>query len=119
MPKYREALPQLGNKLFLTDGGLETTLVFHDKIDLPCFAAFDLLKHEWGRERIRDYYRQYASIAVAQEVGFILESVTWRANRDWGPSSATRRRPWRRRTDAPSKCWSSFGRILKRRNHQW
>ena len=31
--KYRNALPQLGNELFLTDGGLETTLVFHHGVD--------------------------------------------------------------------------------------
>ena len=39
MPRYRHALPQLsGPKVFLTDGGLETTLVFLDGIDLPGFA---------------------------------------------------------------------------------
>ena len=41
--KYRERLPQLDGGLFLTDGGLETTLVFHEGWDLPCFAAFVLL----------------------------------------------------------------------------
>src|SRR5581483_6811794 len=30
MAKYRNDLPQLKDKVFLTDGGLETTLVFHD-----------------------------------------------------------------------------------------
>ena len=30
MSKYRNRLPQLGDRLFLTDGGLETTLVFHE-----------------------------------------------------------------------------------------
>jgi S-methylmethionine-dependent homocysteine/selenocysteine methylase len=84
MPKYRHSLPQLGDKLFLTDGGLETTLVFHDGIELPCFAAFPLLNRQVGRERLRDYYVQYASMALAGKAGFILESVTWRANRDWG-----------------------------------
>ena len=29
MPKYRDQLPQLSGRLFLTDGGLETTLIFH------------------------------------------------------------------------------------------
>jgi hypothetical protein len=44
MSKYRNALPQMSGGLFLTDGGLETTLIFHDGIDLPLFASFDLLK---------------------------------------------------------------------------
>ena len=44
MTKYRHRLPQLGDQLFLTDAGIETTLIFHDKLDLPCFASFHLLK---------------------------------------------------------------------------
>jgi len=48
MTAYRTALPQLGGDLFLTDGGLETTLIFHDGIELPDFAAFVLLKDAAG-----------------------------------------------------------------------
>jgi len=84
MSKYRNSLPQLSDKLFLTDGGMETTLIFHDGIDLPYFAAFDQLRSEDGINRIRDYYRRYAAIATSNNVGFVLESVTWRANSDWG-----------------------------------
>jgi hypothetical protein len=46
MPLYRNKLPQLSGDLFLTDGGLETTLIFHEGIDLPAFAAFVLLENE-------------------------------------------------------------------------
>jgi S-methylmethionine-dependent homocysteine/selenocysteine methylase len=81
---YRHSLPQLGDRLFLTDGGLETTLVFHDKMDLPCFASFPLLDSEAGRKRLRDYYARYAMIAVNSRHGFVLEAPTWRANPDWG-----------------------------------
>ena len=38
----RTTLPQLDAEVFLTDGGLETTLVFDDGLDLPDFAAFGL-----------------------------------------------------------------------------
>ena len=48
--KYRTALPQLNGELFLTDGGIETTLIFHQGFELPYFAAFDLLKNGEGRE---------------------------------------------------------------------
>lgn len=83
MSKYRAALPQLGDALFLTDGGLETTLVFHDEMDLPEFAAFDLLKSPKGESHLLEYFRRYARIAQALNAGFVLESVTWRANPDW------------------------------------
>ena len=56
MATYRNSLPQLSRKLFLTDGGLETTLVFHDRVELPYFAAFDQMTSPEGRGRLRDYY---------------------------------------------------------------
>ncbi len=84
MPRYRNELPQLAGDLFLTDGGLETTLIFYEGIDLPEFAAFVLLENEDGCEALRKYYREYANIARDYHAGFILESMTWRASQDWG-----------------------------------
>ena len=84
MSKYRDNLLPLAGGVFLTDGGLETTLIFHEGVDLPEFAAFVLLKTAEGRARLRKYYSSYASLAKEREAGFILESPTWRANPDWG-----------------------------------
>jgi S-methylmethionine-dependent homocysteine/selenocysteine methylase len=75
--------PLPADTLFMTDGGLETTLVFHDGIELPYFAAFDLLKDEAGTDYLRSYYRRYAEMANRFGLGLVLESPTWRANRDW------------------------------------
>jgi S-methylmethionine-dependent homocysteine/selenocysteine methylase len=83
MAKYRDRLPQLSDRLFLTDGGIETSLIYLDGFDLPMFAAFDLFKTEEGLKGLRDYFVRYASIARAHELGFVLESPTWRANPDW------------------------------------
>jgi len=77
-------LPQLSGGLFLSDGGLETSLVFIDKVDLPHFAAFVLLDSELGRERLESYYRPYLELcADLPDAGFVLETPTWRANPDW------------------------------------
>ena len=84
MAKYRDNLPQLSKDLFLTDGGLETILIFQEGFDLPEFAAFDLLKHERGVESLKKYYRNYSACAREHEVGFVLESATYRASSDWG-----------------------------------
>ncbi|HVJ92223.1 MAG TPA: homocysteine S-methyltransferase family protein [Labilithrix sp.] len=73
----------LRHGFFLTDGGLETTLVFHEGIELPFFAAFVLLRTREGRERIRRYYERYLAIARDARAGFVLESPTWRASADW------------------------------------
>lgn len=84
MSKYRNRLPQLQGGVFLTDGGLETTLIFHNKIELPHFAAFDLLRDAGGRKALRQYYLPYIESARRNGCGFILDSVTWRSNPDWG-----------------------------------
>ncbi len=84
MNSYRAHLPQLGDKIFLTDGGMETTLIFHDGVDLPYFAAFDLLKTQAGEDLVRKYFCRYAAIARKHGVGCVLESPTWRASSHWG-----------------------------------
>jgi S-methylmethionine-dependent homocysteine/selenocysteine methylase len=84
MAKYRRRLPMLGGGPFLTDGGIETTLIFHEGLSLPHFAAFHLLRSEEGTQALRGYYRRHASIARKSGVGFVLESATWRASADWG-----------------------------------
>jgi S-methylmethionine-dependent homocysteine/selenocysteine methylase len=80
---HRQHLPQLDGGLFLTDGGIETTLIFHEGLDLPAFAAFDLLKDEQGTEALRRYYEPYVALANELGVGFVLESPTWRASPRW------------------------------------
>jgi S-methylmethionine-dependent homocysteine/selenocysteine methylase len=84
MPRYRHELPQLSDDLFLTDGGLGTTLAYHEGLDLPEFASFVLLDDEAGRKILRNYFRRYAEIAKKYQVGFIFESMTWRAGCEWG-----------------------------------
>src|SRR6185436_17201195 len=80
---YRWRLPQLDGGFFLTDGGIETTLIFHHGLELPTFAAFDLLKDDEGIEQLRRYYAPYARLTRERGVGLVLESPTWRANPDW------------------------------------
>ncbi len=81
---YRNALPQLEGGLFLTDGGIETSQIFNDGLELPDFAAFDLFRRPGGETVLREYFRAYARIAVRFRAGLILESATWRASADWG-----------------------------------
>jgi S-methylmethionine-dependent homocysteine/selenocysteine methylase len=84
MAKYRSRLPQLAGDVFLTDGGMETTLIFDQGLELAYFAAFDLLNRPNGVDALRAYYSTYANLARAQEVGIVLDSATWRASSDWG-----------------------------------
>lgn len=69
---------------FVTDGGLETDLIYHHGFDLPEFAAFPLVESESGRAALRNYYAGYAATARSAATGLLLETPTWRANPDWG-----------------------------------
>ncbi len=83
MARYRHHLPQLDGGIFLADGGLETSLVFHEGIDLPYFAAFPLLRTGEGRAALERYFRGYLPLASRRGLGFIIDTATWRASPDW------------------------------------
>ena len=80
----RTPLPQLDGSTYITDGGMETTLIFRDGLELPDFAAFVLLDDEDGVASLRSYYAAYVAIAKRHGVGIVLDTPTWRANPDWG-----------------------------------
>ena len=77
-------LPHLNAPLALTDGGMETTLIFDDGIDLPHFASFVLLDTDAGRDALRRYVSSYTAIAAAHDTPLVVETPTWRASADWG-----------------------------------
>jgi homocysteine S-methyltransferase len=67
---------------FVTDGGIETDLIFNRGIDLPEFAAFPLLDTEEGRSVLRDYFSSYVDVAARAGAPLLLDTPTWRANPD-------------------------------------
>jgi S-methylmethionine-dependent homocysteine/selenocysteine methylase len=88
--------------LFVTDGGLETSLIFHQGLDLPEFASFVLLEDEAGRTALRDYFEPYIGVARRHDAGFVLDTATWRANPDWGEKLGYSAKSSRPRTATPS-----------------
>lgn len=76
-------LPRPHGRPFITDGGLETTLVFQEGVDLPHFAAFPLALSERGRAILARYFAPYLAEARARRVGLVLDTPTWRASPDW------------------------------------
>ncbi len=82
--RYRERLPQLDGQVLLSDGGMETTLIFLEGLDLPCFASFPLVETEGGRAALTRYLEPYLAVARRYGTGFVLEAPTWRANPAWG-----------------------------------
>lgn len=83
MAKYRNRILEFADTLLITDGGLETKLIYYDGIQLRDFAAFELLQNETGYQWFREYFLIFINLARKYNVGLILESPTWRANPDW------------------------------------
>lgn len=81
--KYRHELPQMNSEMFLADGGLETTLIFHEGRELPLFAAIVLLEDEAGAVAVRRYYEPYVELARVHGTGIVLDTPTWRASPRW------------------------------------
>jgi homocysteine S-methyltransferase len=74
----------MASQMAITDGGIETVLVFQEGFDLPDFAAFPLIYDSNGRSAMRRYYETFLDLAADRGVPFVLGTPTWRANRDWG-----------------------------------
>ncbi len=83
MMTMRAQLPQSNRRLFLTDAGLETDLIFNQRIPLREFAAHTLLTGSAGRAALTRYYRGFLELARRYGTGFVLDSPTWRAQRHW------------------------------------
>ncbi|CAP92713.1 Pc16g00430 [Penicillium rubens Wisconsin 54-1255] len=79
-------LPQLtSSNLFVTEGGIETTLIYRNNLDLPSFSTLPLLNTEDGRQTISSIYQEYVNIALAHSTGVVLETRTWRGSPLWSP----------------------------------
>ncbi len=83
MSQYRQALPQLSGELFLMDAGIETDLIFNQGIEIPEFAAHTLLAETVSREAVASYFREFLALARSRDVGFVIDSQTWKAHTHW------------------------------------
>ena len=81
----RASRPLDDGSLFLTDGGMETALIFHQGQELPSFATFPLLEQRERQGRAPHLLRAVPRArADTRGTGFILGGCTWRASADWG-----------------------------------
>ena len=84
MAKHRNDLPQLRGETFITDGGVETHMIFNEGVDAPHQCVFTMIDSDGGRDKLREYYRRYLPLAQRAGTGFLFDTNTWRASADWG-----------------------------------
>lgn len=70
-------------EITLTDGGIETRIIYEFRRSIGDFEAYKLLRDEPGREILRRIYQSYAEVAVRYRLPIQLGTPTWRASRKW------------------------------------
>jgi homocysteine S-methyltransferase len=76
-------LPQLSGRVFLTDAGLETDLIFNHGVEIREFASHTLLQDPVGSEKMAAYYRGFLGLARELGTGFVFDVPTWKAHPHW------------------------------------
>ncbi|RYG65698.1 homocysteine S-methyltransferase family protein [archaeon] len=69
-------------RCFLSHTSLETMVCLEKGEKLPFFASFPLVKSDPAF--LHEFYRHHINLALKYKCNYILESLGWRANRDWG-----------------------------------
>ena len=70
---------------YLTDGGFETWLFFQQGFVAPEFAATVLMEDDDARSAMRKYFDQFLQMETSADIGFILDTNTWRGCTKWAP----------------------------------
>jgi S-methylmethionine-dependent homocysteine/selenocysteine methylase len=69
--------------IILTDGGIETRIIYEFNCPIGDFEAYKLLADEAGRDMLRRVYQSYAEVAVRYGLPIQLGTPTWRGSRKW------------------------------------
>jgi homocysteine S-methyltransferase len=78
MSRFADRLER--SPVLLTDGGIETRLIYEFHLPLPDFAAFLALFSAEGRHALAAIYRGYMQIAVDHGLPMQVGTPTWRAH---------------------------------------
>lgn len=83
MPMPTGMPPQRAGKLWLTEGGIETEIMYKWGHDLPHFAMFPLLDDPAAAQAMRDMWRRTLDVAARHGYGAVMNGLDYRASPDW------------------------------------
>ena len=81
MSSFPEQKPGL---YYLTEGGVETEILYKWGYELPHFAMFPLLERADARSVIRDMYKRYLDVTARYGLAALMGGFDYRASPDWG-----------------------------------
>lgn len=75
--------PKIG-RIYLSEGGTETELMYKYGFELPEFALFPLLENPAAVTQMKDMFRQYLDVVAKHNMCALMGGLDYRASPDWG-----------------------------------
>ena len=84
MTDKREFPSHQKGELYLTEGGVETELMYKWGVELPHFASFPLLNNPDAMSVVRGIFHRYLDVAAKYQLSALISGLDYRASPDWG-----------------------------------
>lgn len=75
---------QNDGRFYLTEGGVETEVMYKYGFELPQFAMFTLLENPEAVKVIRGMFQRYLDVVAKHEMCALMSGMDYRASPDWG-----------------------------------
>ncbi len=75
---------QIPGKYYITEGGIETEILYKWGFDIPHFAMFPLLENPKAVAAIKGMYRRYLDVVAKYNHAALIGGFDYRASPDWG-----------------------------------
>jgi S-methylmethionine-dependent homocysteine/selenocysteine methylase len=75
---------QQAGRYFITEGGIETEIMYKWGFEMPHFAMFPLLDNPKAADAIKGMYRRYLDVVAKYKQSALIGGFDYRASPDWG-----------------------------------
>ncbi len=75
---------QQAGRYFITEGGIETEIMYKWGFEMPHFAMFPLLDNPQAAAAIKGMYRRYLDVVAKYKQSALIGGFDYRASPDWG-----------------------------------
>lgn len=72
------------DRLYLTEGGTETEIMYKHGYEFPHFAVFELLNDPAGKRQLEAMFARYLDAAADKGWAVLMGGLDYRASPDWG-----------------------------------
>jgi len=84
MSENARFLEKQDGRFYLTEGGIETDVMYKYGFELPEFAMFTLLENPKAVKVMRGMYQRYLDVVAKHNLCALMSGTDYRASLDWG-----------------------------------